>query len=134
MVPSGSNDPVESTAAVAPSTVAVKPATGGWFGAVTVTDLVNDADAPALSVTVRVTGYVPLLTYVWVALTPAPAGAPSPQFQAYVAMVPSGSRLPEASPVTLSALLDTVNAADGVWFPAPEEALKLSMEVVTGEL
>ncbi len=53
MVPSGSVEPAELTLTAAPLTVAANTAVGGSFGADTVTDFVSDAEAPALSVTVR---------------------------------------------------------------------------------
>ena len=59
----------------------VKFATGGWLAAVTVTPCEWAFVAPRLSVTVRVTVYVPPAPYVcdgfWVVTT----GEPSPKFQ-----------------------------------------------------
>src|SRR2546428_13463816 len=73
--------------------VAVNAAVGGWFGAATVTAFDVEPVAPWLSVTVRVTVYVPPAAYVWDGFC-AVAVAPSPQLQLQAATRPSGSLPP----------------------------------------
>src|SRR5690554_3056337 len=53
---------------------------GGPPGEVTVTGWLIVPVAPAASVTVRVTVWLPAAAYAWVAVAPRPAGVPSPKF------------------------------------------------------
>src|SRR6266508_2991175 len=58
--------------------------------AVTGTESACTAVRPPLSVTVSVAGYRPATPYAWAAMRPLPV-PPSPKFQTYEAIVPSGS-------------------------------------------
>ena len=58
-MPSGSDEPAASTATTRSVGVAVNAATGGWFGAITVTCWASPPVPPWSSVTVSVTVYVP---------------------------------------------------------------------------
>ena len=78
-----------------------------------------EAVAPALSVTVRLAVYVPTAEYVCAVVRPVPVVV-SPNDQAYVAIVPSGSAdAPASKDTTRGARPDVgvaVNAATGGWF------------------
>ena len=87
-------------------------------------ELVSEALAPLLSVTVRRTEYEPGAEKTWLAVAPVPV-VPSPKLQAYETIVPSGSWDAVASNVTDCPAVgpegDEVNDATGVWFAATLE-------------
>jgi hypothetical protein len=113
IVPSGSDDAAAFTETVRCVTVAVNEATGGCGGltVVTVRDVVPVK--PLLSVTVKVIVLDPAVAYVCVAVTPVPAGVPSPQFHEYDAIVPSGSDDAAAFTETVRYVTVAVNDATG---------------------
>ena len=80
-----------------------KLAVGGVSG---VTLMETLSVAPLLSVTVRVTVYVPAFANVWRAFLVVTAGLLSPKFQLYDAMLPSGSLLPSVKVQSSSVQLD----------------------------
>ena len=88
-------------------------------GPVTVTECVTDADAPAASVTVSVTSYVPAAAYVWASVTPVPGAPASPQFHEYEAIAPSASLDAEPSTFSAKSAEEDVNAATGGVFAVP---------------
>src|SRR3972149_2247426 len=72
-----------------------------------------EAVNPSLSVTVKATGYLPAPAYVCVAVTPLPAGVPSPQSQENETIVPSGSEEANASTLTVNSTVERSNRAAG---------------------
>ena len=94
----------------------VKAAVGGWFGTATVTVLDVLPVTPWLSVTLRVTVYVPPAAYACDGFWEV-AVAPSPKVQLYAAIEPSGSLLVLVKLHVKAVQLD-VKAAVGGWFGA----------------
>jgi hypothetical protein len=94
IVPSGSVDAAADAAtasgAVPELGVTVSLATGGWFGAETVTLAVTEELKPPLSVTAAVTVYVPAAAYVCEAVAVVTT-VPSPKLILRLTIVPSGS-------------------------------------------
>jgi hypothetical protein len=111
----------------------------GAVGAVTLTDVVADAESPPLSFTAPVTVNVPALLYVCVAVGPATT-VPSPKSMVELAMVPSASFEFAVEAVTVIGAVPVAGVTEitavGAWFPATvtvafalEVALPLSVTV-----
>src|SRR3972149_6578769 len=109
MGPSESDEHVASTLTVYPLRETAKHAVGGNHE----TDWTVQFTSPSSSVMVKLTGYSPGEAYTWVAVTPLPAGVPSPQSQEYETMFASTSVVQAASTSTTRRFVDATKHATG---------------------